>query len=108
MENELTKKEFDEINFLKRKIEAKQATVNDFLEYQRLLLKAGFTEDKIMASFYANGVFSFEQYVRERDDDKKSVERSRVINGRLRGVLVGLGMAVALWAANKLIKIIKE
>ncbi|MEM1044116.1 MAG: hypothetical protein AAGI91_16015 [Bacteroidota bacterium] len=88
---------FDELEHLTQSIGQNAATLADYHRYEQLLLQSGLQHDYIFSHLNRAGFASWEGFIRARQDK----ERSSVVEGRVVGGLVGLGLGVLLYSALK-------
>lgn len=76
--NSLTQEEKNRIDFLSEKIDNNTAIVNEYEEYEALLIKAGFSREQITAKLRRYGYYNYKDYYDARKDPKTKAERNIV------------------------------
>lgn len=95
----ISQSERDSINYLSYKIDIGTANINDYVEYEKLLIKAGLTKDQIRAKMTANGFLSYQQYLDARNS-AKTKEQKYVVNVIVVAGLVVLSAILGLLVAT--------
>ncbi len=85
----------ERIDFLKDRIKQNAADVEEYLEYESLLMEMGFSKEKIWKNLNIYGIKSWEEFIRRRNlaetDSEKDFIEIKIVGG-----LAGLGLALIL------------
>ena len=104
--NELKKSEIERLKILSKKIEDLQFTRADLEEYESILRKAGFTEEKVKSVMIENGFNTYDDYVLAVAN-AKSVEQKRIVSAIVKPFLIALGLVVFTWVIRGIIKTVR-
>lgn len=99
----MKKSEFERLKILSKRIDKSQANKSDFEEFEDLLQKAGFSEEKIKSVMIENGFDTYEEYI-EGLKNAKTYEEKRIVMSVIKGFLIGLSIIVIMWVINKVIE----
>ena len=98
---ELRESEIERLKSISKKIKNKQATQLDLDQYDTILKRAGFTEEKIKSIMFENGFSSYEDYLTALQD------KGNKMLSMLTGALVGLALVVQIWTIKGLVRTVK-
>jgi len=84
--------QFKQLEVLSRKIETNTATLDDYKQYEFILLNSGLTKEYIYTFLTRAGFKNWEQFVSARKDKQKE----KNIGTAIIGGIIGLGLGLIL------------
>jgi len=93
----MNKKNIQQLEILSNKIERNTATLDDYKEYEHILLNSGLKRDYIYAFINKAGFNTWEEFVNAR----KNKQKEKNIGTAIIGGVVGLGLGLILNAMFK-------
>ena len=93
---DLTSTEIEHLKILSDRIEYGSANPTDYVAFENLLIKAGYSQDQIRQKMTENRVFSYEQYSDMRINAQTN-EQKRVTEAIIAASLIALCFIV-LWS----------
>ena len=101
--NTISQSERDTIEYLSYKIDTNTAVIDDYYQYEKLLLKAGLTQEQIRSKLTANGFKSYNQYIDARKSATTREQRNIVEVVVVAGLVVLSAIIGLLVITGKLI-----
>lgn len=93
----MTQQEIDKIKELKYKIGENTASLQEYQEYEQILINNGVPKEQLIGILRQNGIYSWEQYLLQRNKALKTFEQKRVLDSQIAGALMGVGAGLLLY-----------
>ena len=104
MTHKLKQAEVLDLRVISDKIDKLQATKSDFINYEEILEKAGFSEEKIRSVMVDNGFNTYEEYIKGASS-ASTHEEKMIISATIKAFFVGLAVVVLIWVVKGVIEI---